>query len=146
MNGYVIQTQTKNLLTFYNLLWFKSSPLCASALSHSTCCIFFHFTSTAQVNNSLCQDVIIYPSHVSVFLLVILLFRVASWIFRCVQYVEILLPTNHPSSSEKAIILMSSIQVQKSAATFPSLVIFDTHDRLGEYLESPGKLRRVFDH
>ena len=41
---------------------------------------------------------------------------------------------------------MLSMYVQKPAVKFPSLVIFYTHARLGEYLEYPGKLRWMFHY
>ena len=62
------------------------------------------------------------------------------------QYVTIFRPTNRPFSYDDKIILIFSIYVHKSADNFTYLVIFDTHGRLVEYLESTVKLGQSFDH
>ena len=147
MYRYVIETQTKNPRTCSNFLWLNPSPFCASSLSHFT---FFHvspqFNSSTKVNNSLCWDFIVAPVHGSEVLLGSLLFRVASLIPRYVQYIEILNQTKHPYYSDDAMHIMSYIQVHTYAARFPSFVRFDTHGRLGEQLEYPGKLIRILNH
>ena len=80
-------------------------------------------------------DGIIYPDHRPGVLLGRLLFSVASLIPRYVQYMEILLTDTHPYYYDDTMLLMWSIYVQKSAAKFTSLLSFDTHSRLGEYLK-----------
>ena len=108
ISGYILETYTEKPCNFSNVLWFNTSPFRASSLRHYTWCrVFPHFHPSTQVNNSLCWDVIIDPDHGPGVLLGSLIFHVTSWIPRYVQYVEILCPTTHSSSSENSMLLMS---------------------------------------
>ena len=132
VDGYVLETQTKQPRTCSNFLWFNSSLFCASALIHSICCRYFtHFPSSSQNKNSLCWYVVISPVHGPVSLLGSLIFSVAYLIPSYMQYVEIFRTTTHLYSSDEKILLMSSIQVQNFDSNFPFLVIFDNHGILG---------------
>ena len=128
----IIEMQTNKPLNCYNLLWLLPSHFCSYTLiNYKWCCVFPHFFSSTKVKILLCCDV---PSQGPGVLIGSLIFRVESLIPRYVQYVSILYMTTYPSSYNEEILLILSIQFQKSAANFPSLVIFETHGRLGEYL------------